>query len=210
MGREDARHRRGVHEVPTAALEHAGQHGARSVDVGHEVHLPLAVPHLVRRRDRVAAGGDAGVGIEEVDRAVRGLRLAHQATHVVLAADVAAHRESADLGRHRARRGFVDVGHHHARPARCEAPAHRPPDAAAASGDDCDLVSNLHAFLLSVRLRSSAANEDSSQPSPGGAARRRSRDRTLRVQYARASDAGVTLLLSATRTRHPPEVQRCG
>src|SRR5205807_7750596 len=48
------------------ALDPAGQQGAGGVDVGHDVHAPLALPDVVGRV-LVAAGGHARVREEHVD-----------------------------------------------------------------------------------------------------------------------------------------------
>ena len=138
VGEEPGR-RAGLEQRPAAAGEHAGQHGARRVDVRHEVHLPGELPVGVGRV-LVPADRDAGVRAEEVHAPVLLLDGADQLGDLWLVANVDGTRPPADgvgdlLG---ARRVAVEDPQ---RPRLLDGEplAHRLADARRPAGDDDDL-----------------------------------------------------------------------
>src|SRR5262245_46512620 len=96
----------------------------------------------------MAAATDAGVGEEDVDRTVVTLGLSDQMADIGFLGDVARDREAFDIPCHRVQAAAIAIGHHHALGALLGiAPRDRLADAAGRTGDDADLVFDLHPSL---------------------------------------------------------------
>ena len=87
----------GGDEVALLPFEHRRQQRSGRPDVGHDVDAPQAVPVLVGDLGAAGRAGDAGVGDEDVDRAVRRLGESDQPADVLLVPDVHPDRQRADL-----------------------------------------------------------------------------------------------------------------
>jgi hypothetical protein len=129
-----------VQQVAAAAFEHARQHRAHRVDMAHHVDLPLPVPNLDTRRQRVAAGGHGGIAEEHVDGPQLALRACHQVVDLRLAADVAGDGQAADLARHGLGPGGVEVDDDDPRALGREGACTGRADAAGRTGDHRDPI----------------------------------------------------------------------
>src|SRR5436190_5310774 len=123
-------------EVPVAAFEHLGQQVLGGPDVRLDVDAPDEVPVVVAQVGRPALwAGDAGVGEEGVDRAVRLVRVVDQRDDLVLAADVGSYRTPVDLAGRALDALLVEVRHRHARAGLGEGEGAGAPDAARGARD---------------------------------------------------------------------------
>src|SRR6185295_15760208 len=70
--REQSCRRARVEKVSTAALYHAREHGARRINVRHDMYVPASRPAFVRRRayivGRRISVGESCVRAKEIDR----------------------------------------------------------------------------------------------------------------------------------------------
>src|SRR5262249_19751697 len=113
-------------------------------DVGHQVDVEHAAPFVVGRLD-AAEGGDAGVGAEQINRAVGVAGAADEGDGVGFARDVAGDGETAGGGGGALGGGEVAVADDEAaRLVGGEAKGEGAADAVAAAGDDHDFVGDLH------------------------------------------------------------------
>src|SRR2546425_9543072 len=134
-------------EVALFACQHAGQHVARDVDMGHHIDLPDALPVVVLSLWS-AAHTDARVRAEDVDATVRLVHLLDQSHDVSLARDVALDRGRTDFLGQPPRAITVDVHHDDGLcTVRRESPGECPTDAASGPGHDADLAVHDHCKL---------------------------------------------------------------
>ena len=104
----------GTEKVAGSAFEHVGKDRTRGVNMGHDVHLPAALPGVVRCF-RSAAEGDAGIRAVDVDPAVGVDRSLDQLLDSELSGDIGWDRESAHFLRDGLRSLDIDVGDHDGR-----------------------------------------------------------------------------------------------
>ena len=78
-----------LQEIPFPAFEHRRQDRPRGVNVGHQIHVPEALPVVVRSV-LSSLDGDTGVRAEEIDPPVLGQRGGHELADLVFVGDVAA------------------------------------------------------------------------------------------------------------------------
>jgi hypothetical protein len=126
------------------ARQHPREHGARGVDVGHDVDVPGALPDLV---GSVGAAGDtdAGVGAEHVDDPVFGGDGADHRVDLLGAPDVDGGRRGRRTRRRvRAAPSMSRSADDHARALGGEAEAQGATDAARSSRDHRNLAGELH------------------------------------------------------------------
>jgi hypothetical protein len=134
-----------VQQVALAPFDHGGQHGARRVEVRHDVQLPLPLPDRVLRVREQALPAGTRVGAEQVDPAVLLERGVDEGLHLGLVGDVAGPMIAAELrrrGRHGVRRQIRE--HHRTCPLVQKRLRHGLADAAAAAGDHRDPVVEFH------------------------------------------------------------------
>jgi hypothetical protein len=142
-----------VEQVAAAAFDHARNQVARRVHMGHQIDVPVALPvivgHLGSARDR-----DAGIGAEQVDRAVLALDALYEAPDIVLDGHVDLARDPADLGRHRGRAVAVAVGADHQFGAiEVKTARQRAADTAGRPGHDDTAIFQVHGLLLRLDRR---------------------------------------------------------
>ena len=70
VGHKYTGHGSGMQQVASPLFDHARQYGTYSVDMGHDVDLPLILPNRQIRIEDLPAGIDARVIKKNVDRAV--------------------------------------------------------------------------------------------------------------------------------------------
>lgn len=120
-------------------------------DVAHHVHLPDALPDLLRRVGP-APGLDTGVGAEQVDLAEVRASGGYQGCHILLLGGVTGDGGTADLLRHAGRGGRVQVVHDQAGARGGEPAGEGGTDAGAGSCDDDGCVLQLHGSVSPVLL----------------------------------------------------------
>ena len=131
---------------PRAIIDGSTARGG--VDVRHAVHLPHALDRIVRVLE--AGGGDeAGVGDEQVDRAVRLERRLDQPHDRGLVTDVDAHAGAADVGSDPLGLGRMEVGDDHVSGSGgVRRTGERLPDTRSSTGDDDDTILQFHAVTV--------------------------------------------------------------
>ena len=129
--------------MAAAAFQPVRQERASRPYVRHDVDLPGQVPVVLGRLGS-AAGADAGVRAEQVDRAEMGPGRVDERLRAGRGGRVARHGEAADLARHRIARSGVQVVDHDARAERRESPGHCRADSVTAARDDHAGIVQLH------------------------------------------------------------------
>ena len=148
--------RDGAEDVSLTALEHLGQHRARSVHVGHDVDFPALLPSRVWRLG-TAAEGDAGVRAIDVDAAETVSGLADELSDLGFDGDVHGHCDTTHRRRHCCRPVGVQIGDHDTGRTRSrEGATEGCADATPAPGDDGDAPRNLHWPYCTAALGPSA------------------------------------------------------
>ena len=107
---------------------------------------------LVRGLGAARRPTDAGVGVEEIDRAVVALGGVDHGADISLAADVGAHPDRAEILCDEVDALLVEVGEHEARALGGEPRRARAPDPARGSGDDDVAVAQIHQATAIRRL----------------------------------------------------------
>jgi len=138
-----------VDDTPRTALEHARQHRPARTRMGHDVHVPHALPDTVRRRQRIfeveRLGTETGVRDEHVHPTVARLGGAHHGLDGCGIDDIALHREPAAVLRRRLGERRIEIGGDDSgRAAAHRLAAQRPADAAPRAGHHDHLAVELH------------------------------------------------------------------
>src|SRR6202521_1660949 len=144
---EKACGRYGAKDVAVLASEHPRQGVPRHVDVGHNVHVPDALPLGVGGL-RSAADTYPGVRTEDVDASLCDVDLVDQLSHLCLARYVAADGHASDFTCHRPGTVRVDIGYDNGLRARGGEPSGEgPSDATSSARHHDDPVSYFHSDL---------------------------------------------------------------
>ena len=88
------------------------------MDMRHHVYRPCLLPNVIGRGGRILEAvvetrGYSGIGAEEIDRTLMGLRLGNQVPDLLFTRNVAADGDPVDARRDGLCGLQVDIGHHH-------------------------------------------------------------------------------------------------
>ena len=143
---QQTRSRRGVHEVATAARDHAGNQVSRSVDVRHHVDIPAHLPFLVRRVE-IHPHPDAGIRTKEIDRANATFGGLNDLADVRFDRNIGLEAKASDFGGRRFCALAVEINRNHGTSAFGGKAANEcPPDATGRPGHNDDLILDLHTY----------------------------------------------------------------
>ena len=146
--REQSGRRSGVEQIAAAALEHLRHQDARGPDMGEHVDLPNVLPDIIAHF-RAAAGDDAGIGHEQVDRPDIGFDGFDKGADILCLGHVGPDRHATDVTGNRLRTGQIAVRADDCLCAfRGKAPRHSRSDPAGAAGDYDNLVFQFHFDLV--------------------------------------------------------------